>query len=263
MRSTRSTLPTLSFGGFAYGVKTAIDAQQAAYNGDGSLLYQYDMRVSTPKFSYYNFNGRFDYQHKTMLDGEVLTLSYLLSTTRSHQNTMNEILNPVNSPVDYTAYGNDNTEKFLEQTGQIDYVRPFGKTFKFETGAKYIYRSNKSDAFMDYTGGSLADYRTLFNHNTQVAAAYVEGIYHKDKLSARAGLRYEYSRLKAEYPEDSQKDYHKNLSDWIPSASVQYQFDDANSLKFSYSTNINRPGISYLNPAVNNSPTSISYGIQP
>jgi hypothetical protein len=50
------------------------------------------------------------------------------------------------------------------------------------------------------------------------------------------------------------------LNDFVPSASVRYQFDFANSLKLSYAASINRPGISYLNPAVIETPTSRSYG---
>ena len=46
----------------------------------------------------------------------------------------------------------------------------------------------------------------------------------------------------------------------MPSASLRYQFNFANSLKLSYAASINRPGISYLNPAVIETPTSRSYG---
>lgn len=73
-------------------------------------------------------------------------------------------------------------------------------------------------------------------------------------------MRYEYSFLKAEYPDGSQSDFHKRLNDWVPSASVRYALTDAQSLKLSFSSNINRPGIDYLNPAEERNPNSLSYG---
>ena len=73
-------------------------------------------------------------------------------------------------------------------------------------------------------------------------------------------MRYEYSFLKAEYPDGSQSDFHKRLNDWVPSASVRYALTDAQSLKFSFSSNINHPGIDYLNPAEERNPNSLSYG---
>ena len=46
----------------------------------------------------------------------------------------------------------------------------------------------------------------------------------------------------------------------MPQASVKYQIDAAQSLKLSYTTSINRPGISYLNPAVAAFPGSVQFG---
>ena len=40
--------------------------------------------MTTPGYSHLNIGGRLDYQHKTHLDGEILTLSYMLAATRQH-----------------------------------------------------------------------------------------------------------------------------------------------------------------------------------
>ena len=45
-----------------------------------------------------------------------------------------------------------------------------------------------------------------------------------------------------------------------PQASIKYQINDANSLKLNYTTSISRPGISYLNPAVSESPEGFNFG---
>lgn len=65
-----------------------------------------------------------------------------------------------------------------------------------ETGAKYINRSNKSKTHVEYTDAESLNTGNDFNHTTQVAAAYVEGIAAMGKWSLRAGLRYEYSHMK-------------------------------------------------------------------
>lgn len=255
-------LATVSFGGYYYnvGLNGQAWAKSGAYDASGALLYKYDNLFDYPKYHYYSFNGRFDYQHKTHLDGEVLTASYMMSTTRSVQSETSVYQNMVNMPVSYNGIQNYNTEKFLEQTAQVDYVRPFGKAFKWEIGAKYINRSNKSDVVRQYDGAEDMNQHTKFDHLTQVFAAYTEGILSLGKMSARAGVRYEYTYINAKYPFKSDDNFKKHLRDLVPSASLRYAFDDINSLKFSFSTNINRPGISYLNPAVTENVSSISYG---
>lgn len=227
---------------------------------DGSTLYSFAYNQLAPSYKYYNFSGRFDYQHKTLLDGEVLTLSYMGSTTSRHQEVENDFYEMVNMPVSYDAFTLDSKERFFEHTLQADYVRPLGKSNKIETGAKYINRSNKSTSDIDYSGDPASDTFSDFKHTTQVAAVYAEWMGNYGKWHTRAGLRYEYSRLKGAYPDGSQEAFSKSLSDWCPSASVQYDFGDADNLRFNYATSIKRPGISYLNPVRFSTPTQLSYG---
>ena len=229
------------------------------WNKSNQLIYKFDSDVTTPGYSYFNLGGRLDYQHKTHLDGEVLTLSYMLAATRQHTIFHQMYNNMVNFPVSYTSYDRNTRNHFTEHTFQIDYVRPFGKYHKIESGTKYILRYNNSTSLMDYQG-TTTDMESNFKHNAQVAAAYLSYIFTAGKWAARAGLRYEFTRMKASYPDGSNADYHANLNDWVPSASLQYKISDGQTLKFSYNTSINRPGIGYLNPAVISTPTAVSFG---
>ena len=229
------------------------------WNKSNQLIYKFDSDVTTPGYSYFNLGGRLDYQHKTHLDGEVLTLSYMLAATRPQTTFRQTYSNMVNFPVSYTSYDQNTRERFTEHTFQIDYVRPFGKHHKIESGTKYILRYNNSTSLMDYQG-TTPDMESKFKHNAQVAAAYLSYIFTAGKWAARAGLRYEFTRMKASYPDGSNADYHANLNDWVPSASLQYKISDGQTLKFSYNTSINRPGIGYLNPAVISTPTAVSFG---
>ncbi len=254
-------LMTLNFGGFYYKVDTTADGETTMTAADGTPLYSYATDVTTPKYNYYNLHGRYDYQHKTRLDGEVLTASYMLSTTRTHIGMDRRLHDGYNMPIDYTGYGSRNKENFMEHTFQLDYVRPFARWHKLEVGAKYIYRDNHSQTAMNYTDASYTpDSNTDFKHQTQVGAAYMQWMYNRSYWAMRAGLRYEYSRLEASYPDGSAAGYHKNLNDWVPSASVQYKLSDVDAIRLSYHTTITRPGIEYLNPAVVSSPTREKYG---
>ena len=252
-------LLTASTNFFGYKVDANTQSTNERWDKNSLLIYKFDNNMTTPGYSDFNIGGRLDYQHKTHLDGEVLTLSYMLDATRQHTIFRQMYNNMVNFPVSYTSYDQNTRERFTEHTFQIDYVRPFGKHHKIESGTKYILRNNNSTSLMDYQG-TTPDMESEFKHNAQVAAAYLSYIFTAGKWTARAGLRYEFTRMKASYPDGSNPDYHANLNDWVPSASLQYKISDGQTLKLSYNTSINRPGIEYLNPAIISTPTAVSFG---
>ena len=252
-------LLTASTNFFGYKADANTQNTNERWDKNNQLIYKFNNDMTTPDYSYINLGGRFDYQHKTHLDGEVLTLSYMLAATRPQTTFRQTYSNMVNFPVSYTSYDQNTRERFTEHTFQIDYVRPFGKHHKIESGTKYILRNNNSTSLMDYQG-TTPDMESKFKHKAQVAAAYLSYILTAGKWAARAGLRYEFTRMKASYPDGSNADYHANLNDWVPSASLQYKISDGQTLKFSYNTSINRPGIGYLNPAIISTPTAVSFG---
>ena len=252
-------LMTASANFFGYKADANTQNTNERWDKNSLLIYKFDNNMTTPGYSDLNLGGRFDYQHKTHLDGEVLTLSYMLAATRPQTTFRQTYSNMVNFPVSYTSYDQNTRERFTEHTFQIDYVRPFGKHHKLESGTKYILRYNNSTSLMDYQG-TTPDMESKFKHKAQVAAAYLSYILTAGKWAARAGLRYEFTRMKASYPDGSNADYHANLNDWVPSASLQYKISDGQTLKFSYNTSINRPGIGYLNPAIISTPTAVSFG---
>ena len=260
-------LMTLSFGGYYYNYRSCVVGSVARCGADNTPMYQYGFSIHqlADPTSYYNFSGRFDYQHKTHRKDEALTLSYMLSTERSRDNSTEEYTDVINIPVSYTARTADTHERFIEHTAQLDWTRPFAQYHKFETGLKYIYRMNNSHAayvhhYADQSQAGGLDTDTQFEHCTQVGAAYASYTFNYGKWSARAGLRYEFSHMAASYPDGSASGFSSNLSDWVPSASVNYKFSDANSLKWAFSTRINRPGIRLLNPAIDDGVESKSYG---
>ena len=252
-------LLTASTNFFGYKADANTQSTNERWDKNNQLIYRFNNDMTTPGYSHLNLGGRFDYQHKTHLDGEILTLSYMLAATRQHTIFRQMYNNMVNFPVSYTSYDQNTRERFTEHTFQIDYVRPFGKHHKIESGTKYILRYNNSTSLMDYQG-TTPDMESKFKHKAQVAAAYLSYILTAGKWAARAGLRYEFTHMKASYPDGSNPDYHANLNDWVPSASLQYKIRNGQTLKLSYNTSINRPGIGYLNPAIISTPTAVSFG---
>lgn len=258
-------LLSASFGGYFYQLNVQgngwekLNTSPNSSIGEETLLYSYNNRYWMPDYSHHSWHGRLDYEHKTRREGELLTLSYMLALTRQHDDQKNEYTHLTAVPFAYTNSLQTARERFTEHTFQVDWLRPLGKGHQIEIGAKYIDRNNNSHNTQSY-GDVLPSESTQFEHTTRVLAGYADYIYHKDKWSARAGLRYEYSYMRGSYPDGSSETFRHRLSDWVPQASLKYQLTEAQSLKLNYTTSINRPGISYLNPAVVISPTIIQSG---
>ncbi len=259
-------LLSASFGGYFYKLDVEGDACTVMFHPDRDSqlyvnpTYSYNEHWWMPGYGHHSWNGQLDYEHKTHRKGEQLTLSYMLALTRQHTEQENSYTQTIGVPFDYIGFISKLKEKFNEHTFQIDYVRPLWEGHKFEMGAKYIHRRNSSRNSQQFYESSLDETNDQFNHTTQIEAAYLDYLFNKDKWSARAGLRYEHSYLKAHYPDGQSEDYDKHLNDWVPQVSVKYQFDDRRTLKLSYTTSISRPGISYLNSAVTSSPSRVEFG---
>lgn len=252
-------LLTAEFGGYYYDMNTRGWGTTTMFNPDGSKLYSYNSRSVTNPLSYFDLNGSVNYQHSTRRKGEAFTLSYMISTTNQKQNSDTRYSDEFQMPVPYKGVLSDFRLNFMEHTFQFDWTRPIGEKHVVDLGLKYIYRDNHSKTkqnYLDYLDQPLID----FSHITQVAAGYADYRLRLDKFNFRAGLRYEFSRLEAKYADDSNPSFHSNLSDWVPNAAVSYSINPANTVKVSFGTRINRPGITYLNPAVSESPTASSQG---
>ena len=251
-------LLSASFGGYFY--KLNVQGDGSTWLGNGNqTTYSYNNHYWMPGYSHHSWNGRLDFEHKTRRKGERLTLSYMLALTRQHTDQENEYSELVNAPFSYTGRLLTERERFTEHTFQVDWLRPLGKGHQLELGTKYIDRNNNSHDTQEFYGVDMST-TDEFQHTTRVLAGYADYIYKHDKWSARGGLRYEYSYMKGSYPDGKGKAFDKHLGDWVPQATVKYQLTDAQSLKLNYTTSINRPGISYLNPSVVVSPAIVQQG---
>ena len=253
-------LITASFGGYRYGLKIHGESHIEYHDAEGQLLTSYDNPYYLPQYGGMTWNGRADWEHRTNRKDEVLTASYMFSTTGQHEEQYDTLINLVNPPFDYTNYNKWGKERFVEHTWQLDYQLPLWEHHLMEVGGKYILRLNKSHNRMNYDGAADLNTDTRFKHNMHVGATYASWRYQVDSVTLRGGLRYEYSHFRASYPNGDGVPFGRDLHDLVPSASVHWQMTPFNSLRLSWATSLNRPGIQYLNPAVKRYTTTIEYG---
>lgn len=228
------------------------------FNSRGDIIYSYNQDSYYRKYGYTDIDFNLDYQRLTKLKGESVTLSYRLSHTRQDQDQTTDYTLVYGHPFNYSSNISDFDLKFFEHTFQLDWSRPFGSHYKLDTGTKYILRSSHSinhQTLLDVSN-TYDDYEHTYN----IFALYADAIARYGRFSARAGARYEYSRLNSHFLTGDKKDYSASLNDIVPNASIAFNLGASSMWKLSYSRRIQRPGISYLNPAVTISPNYVAYG---
>ena len=222
-------------------------------------LFSYDGTADT-RYKYTSIRTGLDYQRSFAdVQGRALTASYLLSSRPTLKDAY----------AYYSGYSDDrhtyNDERMLEQTAQLDYTTPWGEGGSFSTGVKFISRANNSDAYY-YTlqGGEWTPDNTnivQFRHLNSILGAYGEYSISREKWGAKAGVRYEHTFQQVKYLTGNGTDFDLDYGNFVPSASVQYNFSELSNIGLSYNLRISRPGISYLNPYVERANIySISYG---
>ena len=253
-------LITASFGGYHYGLNIYGDSHIEYHDAAGQLLTSYDNPFNVPLYGGMTWNGRADWEHRTSRKDEVFTASYMFSTTGQQEEQYDSLINMVNPPFDYTSYSKWGKERFIEHTWQLDYQLPLWTHHLLEVGGKYILRLNKSHNWMRYDGAAELDTDTRFKHNMHVGAAYASWRYQVGNVTLRGGVRYEYSHFRASYPNGDGEPFGRDLHDVVPSASMHWHLSPFNSLRLSWATSLNRPGIQYLNPAVKRYTSTIEFG---
>lgn len=253
-------LLTVSLDGFSYDVDMCHNSTNAMFDSGGRTLYSYSRAyLAGSDYRYFDIEGKVDYQHLTRRKGESINLSYLLSTTWLGQDRSEQFSNIVNYP-DYTSLKDRMRNNYMEHTFQADWTRPVSERQTLDFGAKYILRVNDSRTDQERGGDGNGMPLSDFCHTTHVGALYGEWSMTLNRLNLIGGLRYEWAYMAAKFRDGSNDNFHKTIGDLVPSLTAKWRIDDANSLKLSYNMRINRPGISYLNPAVFRYPTSVSSG---
>lgn len=144
-----------------------------------------------------------------------------------------------------------------ETTLQVDYIHPFTKAVKLETGAKAVIRNIISDyntQNFDITTG----YTPLieqFNYDQDVYAGYGSLNFLIDKkYSVITGLRYEKTAIAGTFDKSTDLNFSDiNYENFLPNLTISRTFSGFRTLKVSYSQRIQRPSLQFINPFNNNS----------
>lgn len=134
-------------------------------------------------------------------------------------------------------------------------------------GAKLIRRNSTSHATSEVKelGEGVwlpADLQPLveYRHVQNIGSAYAGYGFKYGKWSLNPGIRMEHTWQDVTYKQGEGKDFNYRVTDWVPSWTSAFRLDDRNLFRLAYNLRLRRPNISYLNPTVFVSGTSISYG---
>ena len=229
--------------------------------GMNSPMMEFAYGVSGSMRSLMNsVNANVDYQH-TWSDNPArsLVVSYQLSATPTDTDMLNRF--------DDSLMPEQRTDGFtnsISHTAQADFSTPFGANAEhvLNAGAKFTARHNSSlqDSFVSdvLSPESCVDY-DFYNN---IGALYAEYDGKFGPVGFKAGARYEHTWQNVTYAQDQSKDFNLSYGNLVPNASLQYNISMVQNIGLSYNMRISRPGITYLNPFVDNftDPTMKTYG---
>ena len=231
----------------------------------GDRRYAYNQR-SLAENTFGGNNLGLDYQHSFKKKGELFTLSYRLDFSPASNGSDTQYDDVQDVPYDLYDQRFDNDAHTEEHTVQADYVNPLTDMHYIDFGAKYIYRKNKSEVerWIANQAGEMVEDDSPENRYSQlrnIVAAYADYQLKYKGFGLKAGARYEYTYMNVKYDLSHDRNYSANMNDVVPSLKLSYMLKPTTTLKMSYTMRINRPGISSLNPYVDDSnPNTITFG---
>ncbi len=155
----------------------------------------------------------------------------------------------------------DSKARTTEQILVADLTSKFNDNNTLSVGLKGSFRSATADNSYFVDADYDSDGSVIYKNDNKIGAAYGEYSFRNTQFSAKAGIRYEHTWHGVKYRMSNIDDYSDNYGNLVPSASISYNLTQGSNLGLTYNMRISRPGISYLNPYVNQSdPTQITYG---
>ncbi|MHC1738818.1 MAG: TonB-dependent receptor [Ignavibacteriaceae bacterium] len=212
------------------------------------------------------FNSKRMFEHK----GNELTFDVYYSRFEMNADVLYGF-SPVSGNPQIPFFPSGSRNAFMENiistyTAQMDYILPFEKGDRFESGVKGIIRGYDSD-FRTLSNTIVPMQWTIepnsqdeFRHKEYIYSAYTMYSGTIDAFNYQAGLRTELTDLTTELVNgkiSNKNDY----TDLFPSAAAGYKFNETDQIQFTYGRRINRPNVWMLNPWKNNmDPLNLRYG---
>ncbi|MFT4857446.1 MAG: outer membrane receptor protein involved in Fe transport, partial [Algoriphagus sp.] len=190
-------------------------------------------------------------------DHELTTaFTYLNYWERSDQKFTESAYSPTgqlfpNSDLFQTSLNDEYENQYLLQ---LDYVKPFSKEGKFETGLRTSFRRMENDYVVSEENESgdlipLPGLDNVFLYNENILAAY--GIWgnKSGNWSYQAGVRAEHTDVETILIETNERNPRK-YTNLFPSAHLTYNVSTENAFQLSYSRRVRRPVYNDLSPYV-------------
>lgn len=254
------SLSFMGFGGTSYGKNNSLTT---IFDDKGGISKKYN-HLNDTKSTHGSLSGNLDYQRSFKTPDKLFTVSYKFERTpndATNENTTSGIVNAKNE-----KNKSVNKAASYEHTFQVDFVNPFTQKHQLEVGAKYILRTNPSETnFYDFVNNdwkaNVDKYNDL-DYTQNIVAGYLGYLLKLEKVSFKTGCRLEGAYTDASSMQGLKKTtFDNNVTNVVPYVTVAYMFSPMSSLKLNYTQRLQRPGIWYLNPYIDDSrPQSISYG---
>lgn len=260
-------LLTVGIGLYLGTTRSVLEYAVKMLDADRNPVYSYNRNSESSRKSG-SADMNVDYQRSTRKKDELLTLSYRFSRSPNDNEDYTE-LTDIRNYEPWLGYPQNNINKAStnEHTGQVDYTTPTWKNQTLEVGAKYIFRQSRSNTDRTAFNDSLNIWEDVtskdshFRHTQHIYSAYLGYSMKFDKFGVKAGVRAEGTSLDVKYEMAPDMNFDTHYFDVVPNATISYQLSMAQQLRLGYNMRIQRPGIWYLNPYVNNAdPQNISFG---
>jgi len=182
--------------------------------------------------------------------------TYLNYWERSDQKFTESAYSPTgqllpNSDLFQTSLNDEYENQYLLQ---LDYVKPFSKEGKLETGLRTSFRRMENDYVVSEENESgdlipLPGLDNVFLYNENILAAY--GIWgnKSGNWSYQAGVRAEHTDVETILVETNERNPRK-YTNLFPSAHLTYNISTENAFQLSYSRRVRRPVYNDLSPYV-------------
>lgn len=203
-----------------------------------------------------NRNNAFNLNYMARLDSSGKQLSadvdYATFRNTNDQQLTSNYLDALNYPLHPAKLLRGNMPNNVDiKSAKVDYVHPFAKTWKLETGAKtsFVTTDNKvtyenqiNNVWQPDLGKS-----NHFRYDENIYAAYASVSKELKSTSVQVGLRSEYTDSKGNsLTMDSV--VVRSYLDFFPTVFVNHKVNDNHNLSFSYNRRIDRPNYESLNP---------------
>ncbi|MEM6397217.1 MAG: TonB-dependent receptor [Bacteroidota bacterium] len=191
------------------------------------------------------------------LDGHKLTADLRYQDEREIEGSdlSNRFFDALGNPADREnlIQRSNNDEGSNQLIFQTDYVRPLGDDHRLEAGLRASIRNVGNDFIVEELDQdtdeffALDQFTNTFDYEERVYAAYVTYGNKFGPWSFQVGLRPEYSYINTELLQTNETN-ERDFLNLFPSAFLNLELSNQNSLQLSYSRRISRPSFWRLNP---------------